>query len=382
MSEPVRSSAEESALPPGLSEEVAALVDPGEGFVWAGRGRSGATFAALWPVTVMPTLVLAGLVWLWLFFDAGSLPEGWTVRGEGSGYLAGALFGGACLWILLAVARRVAAASRTRFVLTPRRLIVKAGRRPAGFPLAEIDYAVVGGPEGRRTLGFRATRGDGGRTASRPTLFGVANADSAVAILERLGIAVRDKRPDLEAPDEGPAGIEPGEIVVWSGRRGFRAIGFSRLMMAIFCAPALLILFGALWLIWSNAQESSSVGEAILFGAPLTLFAALWLGPLAWYPLSRAPEFFGGIFADVFGTLAVTDRRILFLRPVTGGVQRDVPAERLVEAALVMVDDRGRGHISLTLKPERGQAFEYVELYDVPDPGNAAAAMARLIPPS
>lgn len=382
----ILSGAEEGAIPPGLAGEAAALVDPGEGFLWVGRGRSGATFAASWPVAILPAFLLGGMLWLWLGYDGGFVATApgtgkWPVRMGGMAYLPIALIGGASAWILLRFAHHVATASRNIFVLTPRRVIVRSGRRSETFPLAQIAHAVAAGPEHRRSLSFRVIRDEGGRSRPGPTLSGATNADAAVEVLKRLEIAVRDERPEREGPDERPSGIRPGEMIGWSGRRGIGSIGRSRVMLAVFCAPLPLPLLIILWFIWSS-HMSKPDGVAVMAAGFMSFVVCLIFGPMAWVPLSHAPAFFRDIFVDVFGTLAVTDRRIAFLAPLTGRVDREIRAERLVEAALVLVDDRGRGHISLTLKPKKGEEAEHMDLYAVPDPENAVAAMARLIPSS
>jgi hypothetical protein len=114
-------------------------------------------------------------------------------------------------------------------------------------------------------------------------------------------------------------------------------------------------------------------------GGALLLVACLYLGPIAWFVLGHAPAFLGDLLVEIFGRLAVTDRRILFTAPLTGAVHRDIPADRIMEALLIDVDEQGRGYISLTLKAEPGEKDEIVDLYSVPDPENALDSIARLI---
>ncbi|HYJ83834.1 MAG TPA: hypothetical protein VEW26_13450 [Allosphingosinicella sp.] len=376
-------SAEEAALPPGLAEQAAALAEPGEAVLWAGRGRSGATFAALWPVAVLPALLLGGLLWLWLGVEwrAGTAEVGGlTLRTSGSAYVA-AIFGALCLWMLVAILHRVAMAPSTMFALTPGRLVVKSGRRRLAFPITDIHYAVVRGPEGRRALAFKTLRGESGRSGPRPTLFGVANADCAIEVLEGLGIAVRDERPDLEGPESGPAPIRPGETIRWSGRRGFGAAGANRKLMLGAAVPLTLPFIWAVWFAWSKGNSMDTTFAKFSAGGAILLVACIYLGPMAWLVFGHAPAFLGDLYVDIFGRLAVTDRRILFIAPLTGAVHRDIPAERIIEALLVDIDQRGRGYISLTLKgEEEGGKDEIVDLYSVPDPDNALDAIARLIP--
>ncbi|HEX8126774.1 MAG TPA: hypothetical protein VF548_14460 [Allosphingosinicella sp.] len=384
MTTPIRASAEETALPPGLAGEASALLEPGEALLWVGRGRSGATFSALWPGAAIMVVLLAALLWLMLSVD------GWTYRGipqDGqppipanvAARLTLGLFVAAASWSLLQFVRRVAGAPRALAVLTTRRFVLRAGRRPIAVPLAAVERAVANGPRHRAALHFKILKSAGASAGLYPTLFGVGNADSAVEVLQRLGIPARDER--WEEVEEAPRSLEAGETVLWSARRGVRAVGAERLMMAAFCVPAPFPLFIALWFIWSGADDTDSPGLTLFACLFATMIAAAILGPMAWFPLSRALPFFGTWVVDAFGTLAVTDRRILFLAPLSGAIDREVAAERLDTVAVVASDESGRGHISLTLKPESGEKYEYMDLFSVPDPDNAVAAINRLIQP-
>lgn len=379
MTTSIPASAEEAALPPGLAERAESLVKPGEAVLWAGRGGRAATFAALWSYPAVLLVLLGLLVWLGLALEgrpavlrsgSGGWPDGLEVPAP----LVLAPFVGACLWMIGQFVHRVLAAPRTLWVLTPRHLIVGLGRRRTDFTIADACRAVVSGPHGRRALALEIP-GEGSRgSGSRPTLFGVANADSAVGVLERLGVPVSDERPDPEGPDGRPSPIAPGEIVRWSGRRGLGAIDSNRRFMAAFCAPAPLIFFGLLWRIWSSAESMGTV-----WGGLMTFMLCMIMGGMVWFVMAHAPAFLGDLYLDVFGRLAVTDRRILFTAPITGTVRRDVPAGRLIEAVLIDVDRRGRGYISLTLKGEDGEKDEIMDLHSVPDPDNAIDFIGRLI---
>jgi hypothetical protein len=383
MTTSISASAEEAALPPGLAGRAAALVEPGEAVLWAGRGGRGATFAALWPFPAILLLLLALLVWLALAVAGQS-----AILRSDFGPLNGlevpapvilAPFAGACLWMILQFVRRVLAAPWTLWVLTPRRLIVRLGPRRADFQLAQACRAVVSGPHGRSTLALEIP-GDGSRgSGAMPSLFGNVNADAAIEVLERLGVPVSDERPGLEGPEGGPSPIAPGESVRWSGRRGFGAIEANRLLMLGTAAPLLLPFIFMVWFAWSKGNSMDTPFAKFGTGGVILLMTCLYFGPMAWLVLGRAPGFLGGAFVDVFGRVAVTDRRILFTAPLTGGVQRDVPAGRIVEALLIDVNERGRGYISLTLKGEDSEKDEIMDLYSVPDPENAIESIGRLI---
>lgn len=381
MTTPVPTSAEEAAIPPGLAGPAAALVEPGEAVLWAGRGGRGSTLAALWTFPAVLLLLLALLVWLALNGQSvvlGPDSGGSTNRPEVPAPVILAPFAGVCLWKILQFAHRVLAAPRTLWVLTPRRLIVRLGSRRADFPLAQASRAVVSGPHGRSILALE-TSGEGERgSRARPSLFGVVNAQAAIGVLEALGVPVSDERPDLEGADGRPAPIAPGERIRWSGRRGLGAIDSNRRFMAAFCAPAPLIFFGLLWHIWSSAESMGSAG-GLVWGGLMTFLLFMVMGGMAWFVLAHAPAFLEGLYLDVFGRLAVTDRRVMFAAPITGTVRRDIPADRIIEALLIDVNERGRGYISLTLKGEDGEEDETMDLHSVPDPENAVETIARLI---
>ncbi|HEX8240709.1 MAG TPA: hypothetical protein VF574_13305 [Allosphingosinicella sp.] len=382
MPTPIPASAEEAALPPGLAERAAALAEPGEAVLWAGRGGRGSTFAALWPFPAVLLVLLALLVWLGLEGQAFVLDSGAGGSAEGAQVPAPfvvAPFAAACLWKILQFAHRVRSAPRTLWVLTPRRLIVRLGSRRADFPLARADRAVVSGTPGRSTMALEI-RADGSRgSRSRPSLYGVVNADAAIEVMGRLGLPVSDERPAPDDLDDDPSALAPGESIRWSGRRGFGATGASRLLMLGVAAPLTLPFFWAVWFAWSKASGMDTLFAKLTAGGALLLVACIYLGPMAWLVLGRAPGFAGDLFVEIFGRLAVTDRRILFTAPLTGAVHRHISGDRITEALLIDVDERGRGYISLTLRGDEGEKEEIVDLYSVPDPENAIASIGPLI---
>lgn len=379
MTTSIPASAEEAALPLGLAEKAGSLVEPGEAVLWAGRGGRAATFAALRSYPAVLLVQIGLLVWLGLALegrpavlrsDSGGWPDGLEVPAP----LLLVPFVGACLWMIGQFVHRVLAAPRTLWVLTPRRLVVGLGRRRTDFTIAEVYRAVVSGPHGRSALALEIP-GEGSRgSGSKPTLFGVADADRAVGVLERLGVPVCDERLDPEGQEGRPSPIAPGEIVRWSVRRGLGAIDSNRRLMAAFCAPAPLIFFGLLWRIRSSAGSMGMV-----WGGLMTLMLCMIMGAMVWFVMAHARSFLGDLYVDAFGRLAVTDRRILFTAPITGAVHRDIPAGRLIEAVLIDVDERGRGYISLTLKGEDGEKDGIMDLHSVPDPENAVDFIGRLI---
>jgi hypothetical protein len=379
----IPSSADQAAVPPGLAEAAEAHLRPRETLRWAGHGTRLATFLALAPGMALVGLVLGLFAWAFL------ATEGWEFHG-GGGELAQELspdtiargFGMAILGLLLyylcLFARRVLAARRVIFLLTDRRLVVARGSHSDSTPLLDVRYTTAKERYYGASLAF-ATRGGRGKDRGEPTLFGVANVDAALAVLEPLGISAEDLRRPYGNGQERPPPLAAGETVRWSGRRGWRAADPSRLIVIALAIPLVVPFLLALRWAWSRAFGAETRMGAVVESGGLILFACLFVGPMAWFILRRAPHFLDDMLVDMFGTLAVTDRRILFVGPLGYRIDRDMPGGRLVAADLVEAGPSGRGHIALTLAGKRHGEPEIVDLPGVPDAAAAVAAMARLV---
>lgn len=380
MTPAIPTSADQGALPPGLAEASAAHLEPGEALIWAGRGTRAATFLGLAPGMALVMLVLG-------LFAYGFLTiEGWEFRGGGRlpgndmspdtvARGVGIFIGATLIYYLLLFVRRVGGAGRDTVFLTDRRLIAD-GWSVRSIPHDEVRLAEIGSHWWGPSLSF-VLRGRRGKAGARPALFGLANADAALSALDALGFAVEDSR---RPSDEGdcPPPLAVGEAVRWSGRRGWHALDSTRLIMIGLAIPLLIPFLLALrWVLSLALGAESRMGLVVQAGGMLIL-ACLFVGPMAWFVLSRAPHFLDDLIVDMFGTLAVTDRRILFVGPL-GTIDREIPAERLISADLVEAGRAGRGHIALTLAGNRDGDLDIVELPGVPDAEAAAAAMSRLV---
>jgi|GEM_PF-4367312 len=370
----IPTSAEQGALPPGLAEAAAAHLQPGEALRWAGRGTRLATFLALAPGMALTSLLLGPFAWIflttkgWVFGDGGAVvapdhaPE-MIARGIGIATL------GFLLFYLILFVRRVLDASRVFFFLTDRRLVAVRGSRSFSTPLRDVGHAKA------------RERYHGGSLAfgGRGTLFGLSNIDAALAEMEPLGISVEDLRNPTREGSERPPALALGETIRWSGRRGWRAVDQSRLIMICLAIPLVIPFLLVLNWAWSRAFGAETRMRAIVEGGGLLVIACLFVGPMAWFVLSRAPSFLDDLLVDMFGTLAVTDRRILFFGPLGRRIDREIPAEHLIAADLVEEEPSGRGQIALTLVGKRDGEPEFVDVPGVPDAAAAVAAMARLV---
>lgn len=385
----IPTSAEQGALPPGLAEAAAAHLEPGEALRWAGRGTRSATFLALAPGMALLLLFTGAFGW------AALAGDGWRFQGPAPPVLRDlppetlargvvGLIAAIPLYYLFLFIRRVARARSDIALVTDRRLIFPRGRRSTSFPLADIERAEARGSLRRPALAWRMI-GHGRRSGAQPALFGVANAEAGLAELAALGVPTEDNMRGI--PGQGPEPLAPGELVRWSARRGWRAAGKPRLIIMALCAPLPLPFLLSLWWVWNTGMP---IAAGILF----TLVLAAVFGPMAWFVLRGAIPFFGDMLVDMFGTLAVTDRRILFVRPLTRTVDRHIRSERLLGVDLVETRPDGSGQIALRLVAEPHWTDSYLEpeeaaqekrepeemdLFAVPEAAAAAAAMSRLV---
>ncbi len=379
----IPTSADQGALPPGLAARAAPLLNPGEGLRWVGRGTRVATFLALAPGMALVTLVMGLFAGAFLTIDgweypgagadlAGDIPP--DVAARGVGFATAAIL----LLHLFRFARGVLGARRAFAFLTDRRLVLVTGRKARSVPLPNVARAEANRHHYGSSLAFEL-RGEQRRPGARPAVFGLSNVDTALAALEALGIAADDLRSPPEDSTEKPPPLASGERIRWSGRRGWHAADRSRLILIALGLPLLLPLLFALWWAWSIAfADRADLGDYVLAGM-IVIAACLFVGPMAWGILRLGAPFLGDLLVDMFGTLAVTDRRILFVGPLGGEIDRDIKAARVVAADLVEEGSSGRGHIAVTLAGNEEGEVEILDLFGVPDAAAAAAAIARLV---
>ena len=373
------------AIAQDLVARALAAAEPGERLHWTGRGTSWATFVALAPMLLLPTLFLGPFLFIalagggeWRYRRAPAwFPDvvpAWLAAAVMLGFVAAAL-----IWYFIGVINAVVSAPKTLFMITGRRFVVQSGRSTWSVPLGAIEQVKAHGAGHRTRLTFRMARLQGQRRASPKTLFGVRNADAALEALNRLGIAACDRRD--ASPAEGPPGLAPGEVLRWSGRRGLGGIGKDRLIMMALCLPLPLPFFVSIWWVWADILAGGRADGSwdIAWAIGTTAVLGCTLGPMAWFPLRAAPAFLDDIVVDAFGTLGVTDRRIVFFHPLTGSIDREIAAGRIADAFVVEQDERGRGQIALSVETEGGADTKPMDLHGVPDVGGAASKMRRLI---
>lgn len=168
-----------------------------------------------------------------------------------------------------------------------------------------------------------------------------------------------------------PAGLALGEPIVWQGRQGWRGFSLGRLSFGAMGAigPALFLIIG--WHIWSGADTPAmklfwTAATCIVLGGSVAM--ALITGPRA---LRRC-------YLDLFGTMVVTDRRIVWLSPLRRHVYDEVEGTELIDAALVE-STRRRGWITIVRRA--GADVRSIDVKGVPRPASALAALSRLIRP-
>ncbi|WP_343521368.1 hypothetical protein [Sphingomonas sp.] len=187
-----------------------------------------------------------------------------------------------------------------------------------------------------------------------------------LAMLFAGGLRYAWRAPDPSG-SPGEAGLNLGEHVKWVGRPGWSSLTG---------APAFLLLLTVLGPVL--------IGWWIL-GTPIDgLF-----GPRGFWALLLIGLLFGSIvpailFArrtlsswvfDSLGTVAVTDRRIVWLSPMRGLAYREIAGDSIIGAALVDRDGR-RGWVSVT--QQVGADVEEHDLFGLSDPEGAVAAIEAL----
>jgi hypothetical protein len=163
-----------------------------------------------------------------------------------------------------------------------------------------------------------------------------------------------------------------GEPVRWTGRplwrsfRGPRVVGVALAVLV----PALLLWWT--WRIWT----SDNLLIAKLF---FTLFPAFFMFTSVIPILINTSDMLGDCWRDVFGTVAITDRRIVWLTPFRREVYRQIAGRAIVEAH---VSPPGATRGTLTLMKRNDEDIEYAYIDGLPDPDRALDAAKALIHPA
>lgn len=93
--------------------------------------------------------------------------------------------------------------------------------------------------------------------------------------------------------------------------------------------------------------------------------------------LIYGPEAMQRLWYDLFGTMAVTDRRVIWIALGTGGVYREVNGDDLIHAGLVEGDD-ALGWIALVERRGTSNVNE-IDVHGVPQPMVALSVLHDLI---
>lgn len=187
-----------------------------------------------------------------------------------------------------------------------------------------------------------------------------------LAMLFAGGLRYAARAPD---PSGSPAdaGLELGEHVKWVGRPGWSSLTGARapLLLLTVLAPALVC-----WWILGIPIEGLFGPQA--FGALLLI--GLLFGSIVPAILLARRVLSSWVF-DLFGKVAVTDRRIVWLSPMRGVAYREIAGDSIIGVALV--DRKGeRGWVSVT--QQVGTDVQEHDLFGLPDPEEAVAAIEAL----
>lgn len=164
-------------------------------------------------------------------------------------------------------------------------------------------------------------------------------------------------------------GLALGEPVRWSGRPGLHSLTWQRRLLFTGIFPFVLIYLYWLWSIWSGSSEW-------MVKLQFTAFATVPFSGLVLYVITYGIEAMREWARDATGLLVVTDRRIAWLHPWRSEVYRSIDATEIVDV-VVVEQARRRGWIAVTVTTDGGVAP--VDLFGVPRPADAAAAVRRLV---
>lgn len=171
-----------------------------------------------------------------------------------------------------------------------------------------------------------------------------------------------------------PAAVAPelplGETVLWVGRPGWRSFRGLRVaaVLAVIVVPTLLVRW-----IWSVAVGPDDL-PIKLFGL---LFPVWILSCFVVPPILYGSDAMKAWLWEVFGSIAITRSRIVWLTPITRRIYRTIDAAEIVDACLTDSDGK-RG--SVTVIQRRGRDnVDNAYLDWLPEPDRAFAAVQALI---
>lgn len=198
-------------------------------------------------------------------------------------------------------------------------------------------------------------------------IFGSVGLGFLAVILLVVGAGARDawNAPRAKAPAYDA--LDPGEQLLWQGRPGLRSLVGPRLPLLLLAlgAPA---LFG--WWIWSNLTSSDVLSQRLFWALFPTAGLCFWVIP----PLVAGSGTMLNWVRDVFGSVVVTDRRIVWLSPRRGSVYREIDGSELITAGLVEPE---RGWVTVTR--QRGRRVTEIDLFGLFPPEQALAAIEAMM---
>lgn len=201
----------------------------------------------------------------------------------------------------------------------------------------------------------------------RPVLIGVGIlflATLAVLFMRRLHVAWSARDPAASSSD---AGLKLGERVIWAARPGWRTLTGSRALVLSLTVLGPVLIGWWLWRILTGVDVWPRAFWALLLIGLLfgSIVPAIVLGR---HGLRR------WVF-DLAGTVAVTDRRVVWRSPMRGVVYREIAGDSIIGA--VLVDQRGRrGWVAVTEQMDPG--VKEHDLFGLSDPERAVAAIEGL----
>lgn len=205
--------------------------------------------------------------------------------------------------------------------------------------------------------------------------FGIIGA-SLLLLLARSGVAaVRGHLAQPARPADDWPELGQGETVRLSGRLGWRSLRQEHAIVAAMIVPTPLpLLFALNWVMCGGPSQLGSTQGALfqfaMGGTFLLILGPLALGPL-WSVLFKNNRW----LHSIFGTLVVTDDRLLWRRAFDGRIAHEIDRSA-VEDAVVVEHSGERGEVHLTVRVHKAKAEDQV-LAGVPDPDGFVAALRR-----
>jgi hypothetical protein len=266
------------------------------------------------------------------------------------------------LLLALAVGYPVWRICRVHTTITKDAVIAKDGRLTVVWPIGELRELTFEDSFGWYQVRFLVSSG-------KPPSVLVSGDDAILLanIAMKLGLACT--LPDrLKLASK----LAPDETIRWSGRRGFGSFHVGRWVgLGVMSLP----IFAYLWWMWAIWKDFEFLGPISLM-PPLmwSFFALMLVGFTSFGIVIQFRSMVLDWFRDALGTIAVTDRRIVFRSPITGRIYHLIAADDLLWADLVSTKGN-YGWITVRLRSD-GQDHE---IYSVPDPNGALAAIRSLI---